>query len=54
MTATQSAALAEAVISAIIAKLRSNEEVVARAAFGRVTWRRTAKGTIEVKLQPEL
>ena len=45
---------AEELIAAIVEKLRANRDSLAKAATGRVTWRKTSKGTIEVKVQPDL
>ena len=44
----------ERVIDSIAKKLQANEEFVMRADFGRITWRWTAKGKLEIKIQAEL
>ena len=42
------------IIQAISAKLEANKDLVEKAKFGRITWRVTSDGKIEVKLQPEI
>ena len=39
---------------AIVAKLDMNADLVEKAKSGRITWKVTSKGTVEIKLQPDL
>ena len=45
----------EHLIEQIVAKLRAHEAILARSVdHGRLSWRRDAKGRMEIKIQPEL
>ena len=41
-------------IRAITAKLEANVEVIAKARSGRLTWRWSKQGVLEIRVSPEL
>jgi hypothetical protein len=45
---------AKTLIEALTAKLNAQKDVLAAAEAGRLTWRWTSGGALEVKLQPDL